>query len=669
MKPPRQDNWVRTKSEPVPKPPFRRLRGYAFDPSLSVQLETALVNEVIFRIPWEEDGEKLKGKDLSQEFDFEDEGGLAEKGLFPGPVGEYVEVVDYDPASGCFYAPVNLNSPLVLAQDGLAPTEGNPQFHQQMAYAVAMTTIQNFERSLGRFALWAPHRIEQDGRVIEDKFVRRLRIYPHAMREANAYYSPAKKALLFGYFPARSKLEYGDHVPGGLVFTCLSHDIIAHETTHALLDGMHRRYIEPTHPDSRAFHEAFADIVALFQHFSFSEVLRHQISKTRGDLASENLLGQLAQQFGKAIGHYGALRDAIGQIDTATKKWKLYDPDPEAYERALEPHDRGAILVAAVFDAFLSIYRNRVADLFRIASGGTGVLEEGALHPDLINRLAIEASKSSQHLLNMCIRALDYCPPVEITFGDFLRALITSDSDLVRDDDLGYRIAIIEAFRRRGIYPRDVRTLSIDSLRWPLVRDSADFSRIRNFASKLKSYLSTLKEYTTSRAVYFQRTKDLAEKLHNFIDNDLREDIEYFAPHFLVLFNQLEGLDTNEKQLPKFEVHAVRLAQRVGPDGDSLNHAIISLTQKRILPLDPKNPDSPQMPFRGGCTLIFNLDSLTLQYVIGKKIDCDQRLERQRRFMSDELSLSVRATYFGDLPKMEAEEPYALLHRSGQEGR
>ena len=72
----------------------------------------------------------------------------------------------------------------------------------------------------------------------------------------------------------------------------------------ALLDGMHRRFIEATHPDTLAFHEAFADIVALFQHFTFPEVLRHQIAKTRGDLASQSLLGQLAQQFGKAIGHY-----------------------------------------------------------------------------------------------------------------------------------------------------------------------------------------------------------------------------------------------------------------------------------------------------------------------------------------------------------------------------
>ena len=104
-------------------------------------------------------------------------------------------------------------------------------------------------------------------------------------------------------------------MPDSLVFTCLSHDIIAHETTHAIIDGMHNYYNEPTNPDMLAFHEAFADIVALFQRFTFPEVLKHQIARTKGGiLSSQNLLGQLAQEFGSAIGGYGSLRDALGKI-------------------------------------------------------------------------------------------------------------------------------------------------------------------------------------------------------------------------------------------------------------------------------------------------------------------------------------------------------------------
>src|SRR5262245_31135753 len=85
----------------APPPPFRRLRGYAFDPSLSLRLDTALINEAVFQVPWEPE-------------------------LKAGPTDEYLEVVDYDPASGCWYDPVNLNAPELLGQDGLSPSQGNP---------------------------------------------------------------------------------------------------------------------------------------------------------------------------------------------------------------------------------------------------------------------------------------------------------------------------------------------------------------------------------------------------------------------------------------------------------------------------------------------------------------------------------------------------------------
>ena len=109
-------------------------------------------------------------------------------------------------------------------------------------------------------------------------------------------------------------------MPNALVFTCLSHDIIAHETTHAILDGIHNQFTENSNKDTLAFHEAFADIVALFQHFTFPEVLKHQVAKARGNLSGENLLGQLAQEFGSSIGRYGALRDALGEVDPLTQE-------------------------------------------------------------------------------------------------------------------------------------------------------------------------------------------------------------------------------------------------------------------------------------------------------------------------------------------------------------
>jgi hypothetical protein len=621
------------------EPPFRRLRGYALDPSRSTQMETALINEVVFRVPWER--------------------------LEPGPIGEYVEVVDYDPGSGCFYPPIDLDDPLLLAQDGLPPSEGNPQFHQQMVYAVAMTTIRNFERALGRRALWSERTSGKPSQA--DRFVRRLRLYPHALREANAFYVTGKKALLFGYFPA-DPLDVRALFPGGTVFTCLSHDIVAHETTHALLDGFHRSYIEPTHPDGLAFHEAFADLVALLQHFSFPDVVRHQIARQRGDLASQSLLGELAQEVGLATGSRGALRDALGGYDK-DGQWKAHTPDPHDYETVFEPHSRGAILVGAVFDAFLTIYRTRVADLFRLATGGTGVLPAGAIHPDLVTRLADEAAKSAQHVLNMCVRALDYCPPVGLTFGEYLRAVVTADLDLVPDDDRRYRIAFIEAFRRRGIYPRNVRSLSVDSLRWQQVADrEASAEYFWALESDLRKFVHQTTRRRATRAEIFERSRRLCGALHEIIRRQpehLKRQFEAATGLVLGAGRLPEGLKADDNDEPTFEVRSCRAARRAGPDGDLLSQLVITITQRRRVRIDPERPrgEDNWFWFRGGATIILDLETLELQYAIRKRISSDDRLIRQRTFMQELGSASLYATYFGNPLVQERGEPIAFLHR------
>ena len=646
---------VMAKKALVQRPPFRWLRAYAFDPSFATQLETAIVNAATFKVPWEfapptkpvAAGEA--GANLSREP--ESEGDF----LQPGPVGEYLEVVDFDPASNCFYQPVDLNHPYLLAQDGLAPSLGNPQFHQQMVYAVAMTTIGNFERALGRRALWSPH-------VTPDKseeFVRRLRVYPHALREANAFYSPDKKALLFGYFPATAAQD--GNLPVGMVFTCLSHDIIAHETTHALLDGMQRRFIEPSNPDVLAFHEAFADIVALFQHFSLPEVLRHQIARTRGDLRQQSLLGQMAVEFGGATGHYGALRDAIGRIDPQTHEWIPTKPDPTALESEFEPHTRGAILVAAVFDAFLSIYSSRVADLLRLATSGSGVLPQGEIHPDLVNRLAIEAAKSARHVLTMCIRALDYCPPTDITFGEFLRALITADYDLVRNDDRGYRIAVIEAFRRRGISPREVRTISEESLRWKCPNQwDYEHTRFEGVEALLKPL--EIWNLKSDRREIWERNRDACEELRKVIDSrrvpeaDLKENPDA---------RMVMGLDLGQ-DAPPFIVESIRPATRIGPDGQMQRDFIVQVTQQReeILRNDPDPERVVKFSFRGGCTLIISAEDYEVRYCVIKSFRSESRLERQRSWLEGRSDASLAVTYFGSALLGQQREPFALLHRT-----
>ena len=676
------------------RPAFRQLRGYAFDPSLSLDLETYDVNNIIYKIRWEASCEDSSAQCAT---------------LGPGPVGEYVEVIDYDPTIGKFYRPLDLDEPYLLASDGLAPSESNPQFHQQMVYAVSMLTIQNFEKALGRKIHWAPRLL--NNRKYEE-YVHRLRIYPHALREANAYYSPQKKALLFGYFAA-TPANVATQMPGSLVFTCLSHDIIAHETTHAILDGMHRNYNRPTNPDVLAFHEAFADIVALFQHFTVPEALKHQIARTRGDLEKQNLLGQLAQQFGTAIGHYGSLRDAIGSVDEETGQWHPAEPDPVEYSNTIEPHQRGSILVAAVFDAFLSVYKRRVRDLLRIASNGTGVLVEGELHPDLVNRLAREAAKTAGHVLRMCVRALDYCPPMDITFGDYLRAIVTADADSVDDDVHRYRLAFIDAFRRRGIYPQGIKTLGEDSLGYqsPSHQLSGPAADVVNVLSSVLRQYREAVMYTSNREEIYNLTRDfiaggrnrpgfhrqLAEKLQA-LDNS-EETVRTFERLTGLVIQDWQdyGVRTSSKRSnprPAYQVLNLHLVSIAGPDGKQINHIVFGLVQRMGVKLtkdgvefyeparsndkDPPPLSDDAIELQGGCTLIFDLDTMDLKYSItkplldhsrtdehGRPTVNVERIASQHHYQSETLPLSMSELghYFGMGVDSHFAEPFSILHQ------
>ena len=656
-------------------PSRRRMRVYSFDPSLGARISTWGINEITIEIPWESD-------------DF------GNSSLTPGPVGEYIEVVDFDPASGVFYEPVDLNSRDLLARDGLPASETNPQFHQQMVYAVAMATIHRFEEAFGRRVFWSDRTVPGS---YDDQFVRRLRIYPHALRARNAYYSPAKKALLFGYFPVTSKDR--DNTPGTTVFTCLAHDIIAHEMTHALLDGIHPRFNEASNPDVHGFHEAFADIVALFQRFSYPGVLESQIIRTRGNLAGENMLAQMAQQFGKATGRGSALRDALGKVDKRTGIWQATEPDPRVLETKMEPHERGAILVAAVFRAFTLVYNSRVEDLFRIATQGTGVLPDGAIHPDLAGRLAEEARHCAARVLRMCIRAADYSPPVDITFGDYLRAIVTADLDIDPDDELGFRVAFIESFRDWGIYPHGIKSMSVDSLRWPnfemasamttalesvktvggkvtarQLKEGRETSKVdlrQSLGTLIGEYHAVDVREDTSERIKSRtqlRFKNLDPRSERFDLWQAADDNRYLIWRWLneidnreltralgLVVENAEAPPTvyrNSSGVPTVEVHAVRpIVRRTDDFGDQI-YQVVEVTQRRrgyfSKPEQEKN-DAPgkvfdrsehgDFMFRAGCTFFIDpnrLDEIPWVIKTAGTVSDDGELERMRRFLTGE---------------------------------
>jgi Thermolysin metallopeptidase, catalytic domain len=351
-----------------------------------------------------------------------------------GPRGYRVHVVDYDSSTSTLYRPLdyskrNLDSegdPFAKKSDG--ELLNSPAFHAQNVYAIVMKTLARFEYALGRRVSWG-------------FYGHQIKVAPHAFAEANAFYSERDQALMFGYFPGQN---------GRMVYACLSHDVVAHETTHALLDGLRERYTDPSSPEQAAFHEGFADIVALLSVFALPDVVKGIIDLrspnrkdnliARTDLSVKNLRSSLLMGLAKEMGQElstvrgKALRQSA-ELEPSRKYIKQ--------EEYLEPHRRGEILVAAMMNAFLTVWSNRLQSLGEVRKG---YLDRG--------RVVEEGAAIADYLLTMAIRSIDYAPPVDLEFCDFLSAVLTSDREInPNDNKYRFREILHDAFVSYGIDP------------------------------------------------------------------------------------------------------------------------------------------------------------------------------------------------------------------------
>ena len=518
--------------------------------------------------------------------------------LKPGPVGRVFEVDNND--GWQLLRRVDLDDPDVLIRNGRDPSPSDPRFHQQMVYAVCSTIYAAFRSALGRHIAWGfnPPSVSDDG-------AQRLLLRPHALNARNAYYDKDQGELCFGYYRADREVA-GRNLPGSMIFTCLSHDIVAHEVTHALLDGLRAHFTLPTGLDVLAFHEAFADLVAIFQHFSYEKVVQSAIRKSRGNLRDASLLTDLARQFGHTTGQDRALRSAVDDSDE-TGEPKIYGVDTE-------PHKLGSVLVSAVFDAFDVIFKRKTERYIKLATSGSGVLPPGDLSPDLQRVLADEASKLASQFLSICIRAIDYCPPIDLELGEFLRAVITADYNLVPDDPWGYREALIDGFRKRQIYPRNVDNFSEDALLWRApttpVPDIEDLS------------FGILKfEGDPGRPSGQDELRRQACALGRVISD----------PQHLKSFGFAR---TDDPRLGRDVIYppciqSIRSSRRAGPDGQIVFDLVAEVTQRRTV-LDPAG--KPEFDFYGGATVTLGPRG-DVRYSISKSVLNEERLKRQKEFI------------------------------------
>jgi hypothetical protein len=521
--------------------------------------------------------------------------------LDPGPKGRLLEVLDSHDAAGVASPPVDLDDPRVLIRDGREPSLTDPMFHQQMLYAVCTSVYNVFREALGRDPSWG---FAARPGVAQPK----LRIRPHAFSGQNAFYDSRLGELNFGFFDAEA--AEGRNLPHGRVFTCLSHDIVAHEMTHALLDGLRARFRSATNPDVMAFHEGFADLVAIFLHFSYQEVVRAAIERSAGMPVMDGLLLSVAQQFGQTMtrtNQSGPLRSAIdevgfGSINLASK--------PKLYAEAVqEPHALGSVLVSAVFEAFAVVFHRKTRVYRRLA----GPASEGFIRPELADILANETSKLASQFLSICIRAIDYCPPVDVHLGEYLRALITADYDLVPDDPVGYREAFIDSFARRGIFPEGVLNLSEDALLWS--RPTIELQPIE--------------------ALHFSELRFAGDPGHAANADELRRQAEAVGAYVMQsgiapLFGCAMPDDPalGDDRVEPALVSSVRSLRRIGPDKEIKFELVAEITQRRWI----GGAAGQRYEFIGGSTATIGPEG-QIRYLITKSITNAQRAAMQARYL------------------------------------
>jgi hypothetical protein len=527
--------------------------------------------------------------------------------LEPGPTGSLFKVIPDGAPKLLRAEPLDLDDPYLLLSNGLLPSPANGQFHSQMVYAVCSLTYAAFRRALGRDIGWAIDPKSENEPL-------RLVVRPFGLRVANAGYSREAGDLSFGYFTVRAK-RAGFTLRDGIICTALSHDVIAHETTHALLDGLRSAFLNPTNVDVPAFHEAFADIVALFLHFTYPEVVERAISQWHSGSQSIALLTDLAREFGYARSkpdRAKPLRSGIDVEGIAAFDSDLLPSNERAlkrYDPNLEPHTLGSVLVSAVFEAFITVVKRKIERYFRIAGVDLKMLGQAPLSEPLIKAIAQEASKVAGQFLNVCIRAVDYCPPTDMEFGEYLRALITADGDVERDDRWGFREAFMRSFRRREIFPDHVHFMTEEAVRWQPPETTLCIPEL--------AFAKLHFDGEPGRPASAKEMIRQADALGRFITKPAN------AHHFCIIPPGTPLPKQIQYASPPI-VESVRVARRVTPYGGVAFDVIAEITQSCTVDVKGDIFD-----MNGGCTVVLDPQG-EVRYAISKRFITQDRRNRQR---------------------------------------
>jgi len=277
----------------------------------------------------------------------------------------------------------------------------NPWFHQLNIWAVVQRVLEFYEepQALGRPIPWG-----FDGN--------RLIFVPHAGFGQNAFYDKHSKSLQFYYFGDQQNPSY----------TCLSHDIIAHETGHAILDGVRPLYNQLSSVQTLAFHEFIADLTAILMALHNNDIRRF-VANTAQGLHGANVMADLAKEFGQEVTGRDYLRTAFNDLKMSDVKDSLI------------PHTISQVLTGAMWEILVAIADKHLAK----NEEGQKVTPAQALW------------WAAARFRRVALQPLDLCPPCDIQFIDYARAVIRNDVLTNPVDEQGYRPIMLDIFHKRGL--------------------------------------------------------------------------------------------------------------------------------------------------------------------------------------------------------------------------
>ena len=209
--------------------------------------------------------------------------------------------------------------------------QGTPQFDAVHTYAVVRQTLTMYQRALAGVSD-SPLPWQWNSSVD----VAPLEIFPYGLPNVmNAYYSRSQCCLKFGDFIPSGQLER--------VFTCRSLDIVAHETGHAVLDGLKPEWLRADNPpQTGGLHEAFGDLTAIFLSLAQLDQCEAIVAQTRANLHDKTFLADIAEEFGLALGRSNGLRNA--------------DNDITLSQAGAQVHALSQVFTGAVYDILADIF-------------------------------------------------------------------------------------------------------------------------------------------------------------------------------------------------------------------------------------------------------------------------------------------------------------------------